>query len=393
MVLFATIVGPLGAFEMDTNRGNDDLRAWLTRRLGRDVPEPLWAFLAEEGYLADVEVTDDRQTLYEVARKQLKLSRDIESWKPVDSNEPPDVRSSYSARLTTYELAKGKAFGIYLANVVRRSKDWAGFHEVVLNGQSLSMEDAARFLSSPAVQMFPIEKFLGDGVPMINHSVRLLEEDFTPDGIYTAHLLLEPGDVTWIFSFNYHFQVRSQSIWGKGFPKATETVRLRDEKGGPQDYTYWPNSLLGAVVNLGKSLAPRVLWKYEEVVWFLLTGLLPGAHIALGYAQSNAIPAVTIELEPWVSARTVVELYRQMQRPSMEGREHRSGARNLIVYRFIEENRQGLQGEKVPWRALMSDWNRDYPNDSYSDVRAFARDYRRAENTLRAEFEARSWNR
>lgn len=103
------------------------------------------------------------------------------------------------------------------------------------------------------------------------------------------------------------------------------------------------------------------------------------------YSRDNGA-AITLTVQPWVSAQTVQRAYREAQRVVL-GRKSRSlGQRNLAVFEVVTRLRN-LDDEGPSWSSLMDSWNdlcrrKKKTKWSYSDVRTFRRDYVRARGAL-----------
>ena len=137
--------------------------------------------------------------------------------------------------------------------------------------------------------------------------------------------------------------------------------------------------------SLCRRLAARYPWNVEEAMLFVLAGKVPEVAPLSGYTRlsgSEESPfsygTVTLAVEPWISADSVADFYRQMQAAMLGRKPRKLEVRNLVLFRFVTERRE-KQGST--WRDLFGQWNELYPEGHawhYKEVRNFTRDFHRA---------------
>lgn len=159
---------------------------------------------------------------------------------------------------------------------------------------------------------------------------------------------------------------------------------------GPGPYVaregVWPGSVLAFLVNASKTLTLRYSpWEEYQATWFVLTGHAPSVRpLRVSYRQSHfeeySHYVLTLQVEPWVPASTVLRTYRDLQRRLL-GRENRPLTLHaLAVFEFVTGRRAA--GGKVSWRQLMQEWNSDPARKPYRDPRQFQRTYERTEHAV-----------
>jgi hypothetical protein len=136
------------------------------------------------------------------------------------------------------------------------------------------------------------------------------------------------------------------------------------------------NGVLGWLRVLSKRLARTYGWKPYQATVFVLTDvppLLPRAELRDGSSWSRArgsLHAIRIEVhDPFLSPRTVMEMYRKARAKIFPGRRYRRmSTKHISLAQFYG-------GEKSKsWADLMKEWNRAYPEWTYDEERNFSRD-------------------
>jgi hypothetical protein len=164
----------------------------------------------------------------------------------------------------------------------------------------------------------------------------------------------------------------------------TEASARRFMFRGPTDANLW----LAAVANWLRQHYRIPCWEPGDAEMFVLTGKLwlsPVQWSASG-GRIGPLAPLTLTIMPFVSAKTVERVYRDIQRQVLEGEDNRRvEARALAVFRFVTERRVAGDGA-ARWARWMREWNhahRDQPAWQFSDRSAFRRVLQRAEKVFR----------
>ena len=101
---------------------------------------------------------------------------------------------------------------------------------------------------------------------------------------------------------------------------------------------------------------------------------------------------VTLRVEPWIAAETVLRTYQYLQALTLGRRPRAVSERNLAMVRFVMKQLRALlttptedDGEppRVSWRRLMNNWNQENEESwAYEDERRFYRDCHRTLRTI-----------
>jgi hypothetical protein len=142
-------------------------------------------------------------------------------------------------------------------------------------------------------------------------------------------------------------------------------------------------------LKLGAHLAEDYLgWDEEGAVWYVLTGETPQLHPikirGRGKFRGGMRPfqhSVILTVLPWVPAKEVERVYRNVQQQVLEEASRETGPRILEVAQFVWE-RLRLDGERKSWQAWFRQWNENYPEKKFETWRNFreycARGYKEA---------------
>ena len=152
-----------------------------------------------------------------------------------------------------------------------------------------------------------------------------------------------------------------------------------------------PGSLLDEMIKLTHWLTRIFPWHENQAALFLLTGDAPQTLPLKGkidqYFQHQGIfSTITLTVEPWVSYKSVVSFYRQIQKWIL-GRENRPlREQSLQLFRFVTVQ-QTTAGKKPTWSEMLERWNEDFAEEEEwtygpDGVRNFNRDYHRIKKLM-----------
>ena len=138
-----------------------------------------------------------------------------------------------------------------------------------------------------------------------------------------------------------------------------------------------PTALTGVLEGLralSENLATRYGWRPSQATVFVLTGLpvpLSKGRVTKSFRfPYRMMGRLTIEVDPRVSPRELLALYRQHRKELLGGSYKPMDRKHLELARFYEGRREGT------WRQRMAEWNgkQDDPAWHYTDWRNFRRD-------------------
>jgi hypothetical protein len=349
-----------------------DLRGWLAGQLRRaEVPDWLWNDLSTNGALE----LGQREILQE-ARRRIRV---IRASKPDDPVPAPPQIPRPSELLTHEETDRAWAFSEYIAGLAAADHDLQRFRDRCLGGQILSQEEAVSFLGSEALLYLSVDSLQHKGVPVWGHEVLRCELKSGPvkDPARPPQWKQEVDiEIAW------KGHIERFSPWTQYSPGGAPDRKVHLPHGeGWFPFTVWNNSVYDEVRVLTESLVKQFPWNEPEATMYALTGkmpFIPPIYVVPSPPMLGAVGhvKVTISVEPWVSARSVLRFYKHIKNASYSGRSRALSAKNVALFRFV--TRYARPGRDIPsFESLMKVWNSKHPGWLYDNAWVFARDYRR----------------
>jgi hypothetical protein len=356
---------------------------WKTYQLGQEQMEPgtRWDSLTKGGTVPSMPVRD-------AGKKRMEEGK---------GNEFATLGSSVGIRIG--------AFSEYLAKIIATDPGVMRFRERFLGGptNTLSFEQAQRFIDSPATRFLPYGFFKQRGIPFTEHDAVLENyEEVREDGTryHRATVSIDlPGIAETVRSGDVE-EGAIQSLW---WPRD-------DDSEYAQHVRVWESSVLGELQRLASQLARKHPWQEDQAALFVLTGITPLASTLRGGARhsyGNGVAAhkydstiIELEAQAWVPVEEVAKAYRKLQREAHGGHNYRSPEdRNVEVFRFVLEQSevQILNREEhlakltLPkWKEMRQAWNEMYArghkwhyyNSKDPDARIFRRDFDRGQQAV-----------
>jgi hypothetical protein len=139
-----------------------------------------------------------------------------------------------------------------------------------------------------------------------------------------------------------------------------------------------PGTVAEEARKLGARLTDDYLgWDEEGAVRYVLTGeapqLRPIKIRGRGKFRNGMRPfqhSVTLTVLPWVPAKEVERVYRNVQQEVLEETSRETGARILEVTQFVWEQLR-LDGERESWKLWFERWNLKHPDKKFKTWRNF----------------------
>jgi hypothetical protein len=348
------------------------LRRLIERRLGRPVDDDVWEWMVRRGKLALYEdmgeaeldehmgdVVEEYLEYEEVARlgqrplRGLPLER-IEGLRGVGEGEA--TRSAL--------VARAEAFSRFIATLARSEPGVVRYRREVLRGRTLSEEEALRFVESPVLAVVPWEYLKDLPCALWEVEGQVCEED--------GKTVIE---LTWPVGWRWRWQ------------GGLRLQRLRYPREGQEAIVSVASlSVLGDLQKLASRLAKDYPWQESQATWFVLTDTAPWVspvrwRVKGHFSAFFTRPVIELQVEPWLPAGRLAEIYRSIQRQLGITKSVGEKASTLISFladhvrvRHPPESGMNSVLELPPWRRLMALWNEAHPDQRYQDVRRFARD-------------------
>ncbi len=146
-----------------------------------------------------------------------------------------------------------------------------------------------------------------------------------------------------------------------------EGARLTEEQAQAFLEDLPTGEILEELLSLAKRLGWRYRWTYQDTWRFLLTGTVPHIvplRVHYNYVRDEPespephypnMAEITLIVEPWVDARDVERIYRNVQRQVLGGDNRKNDKRTLEAIRFAA--RQMREHGRKSWAEIVRHWN------------------------------------
>lgn len=152
----------------------------------------------------------------------------------------------------------------------------------------------------------------------------------------------------------------------------------------------WPGRLERLRL-LGHELEDRFGWSAQAARLFVLTGAVPFiAPLRARFVQSMGLPAVSrvvLTVDPTMSPVELANQWRRLRGKVRSPKPISAKHLELAVWAADRGRREWLEhdpedGPRPTWKDLMTTWNREHPEESYTAPTNFSRDVRAAQDRL-----------
>jgi hypothetical protein len=165
-----------------------------------------------------------------------------------------------------------------------------------------------------------------------------------------------------------------EEVLGDSFPLTyDQALRYVDEDGHVREEAPHARRL----EDLTKTLASTFVWRAHDASWFVLCAYYTPPVLTFGmessvtrYGRGPEIGTITLTVEPWVPAKTVLGMYKKAQREMLGKRTHQVSKNRLRLLELVE-----TMGEGLSWQERMNLWN-EFHSTQYKDRRNFSKAYR-----------------
>lgn len=386
------------------NKG--ELRAQLEKGLGQPIGNIAWKVfrsyacveefldkkLAWEDLLGEAEEFLDmwNHEVREEMRAELSLLEPVgeDNNAELGSRGQPARRKPRTAshqerpELSPKESLRAEDFEECLAQIATRDPNVIEFRKAVLRGRLLKPKQALKLIRSPAAQALSLYSFKQWRIPVLDHDASLIRDQkfnvlADPWRRYRAMIFVDPPGETipaWSLPDSRQRLVMLDFVNGNGFAD-----RCRVFNG----------SLLGDLQELAGHLAERFSWQRAQATRFVLTGGEPPAvpPVTIRYVlegdEDFRHGQITLAVAPWVSAKTVSKVYRDLQGRILDSsRNRKPELKNLELLHFVAE-REDLASlsrarRRKRGKELVKEWNKKKPGWAYDKSQpssTFWRDY------------------
>ncbi|MBU1701018.1 MAG: hypothetical protein KJ970_13930 [Candidatus Eisenbacteria bacterium] len=378
---------------MDKPTTETQLRKWLEKELRGPVLKPIWKYLVDGAYVLDALVPHEPRGLDNLLEAARKFNAMLLGYQPGRKRNRVQ-KSRVQALLPKAEILRAQVTANYLARMAAYAPGVLRFRKVILDGKTLTTKQAGVLLDSEAPRIFGLSFFKKHEIPLVgqnswivfygkngqvrpmyspkNSMIEIQWKGHNLDVPYDRDLRLRMDDdkTPQLTILGHRFTPLPPK---RGFHRGSQTSVL-------------PGSIFAELREASLELTEAFGWHEEDATWFVLTedppqssplevepeGMLRHDHHRL---------RLRITVDPWVSPKTLMNVYQYLQKQSTGRQSHRFSERNLMLVDEVSE--QIHKHDPVPsWRELMRLWNRAHPDLAYDHPQRFHRDFRRTAEKL-----------
>jgi hypothetical protein len=363
--------------------------------------DAVWALLDGEGYV-DAALTEAAESSLQVLLKDAGLIIEgVEMGSRSATLPPPSTGEQEEQEeqneieeihpvLDDLERERAAAFEEHLARIAANEFRVRRFRDRVLGGELLTPEQALTLIHSPAAWAFARWQFERWGIPLTDHTAELKEsEEYQADGRvgYSFTVRVEPPGIE-----------QTQSWLLRELP-------FVDESGYADNIPVGEGSVLGELADLADKLHAIYPWESKaDIVHFVLTGAIPAVPpVRMYYSRKGKLGGelspgsfshgtITLEVAPWISAKSVEAAFRDAKRQVSRNRKYRRlEEKSLKMIRFVAQFQEPPKGRRLleAWNAqelvkkrIENDPTWYYNPDKRGESSRFWRDYHRARHAL-----------
>jgi hypothetical protein len=363
--------------------------------------DAVWALLESEGYV-DVALTEAPESPLQVLLKDADLIiKGAEMGSRFAMPPPPSTGEQEEQEgqneieeihpvLDDLERERAAAFEEHIARIAANDFRVRRFRERVLGGELLTPEKALTLIRSPAAWGFSRLQFEHWGIPLTDHTAELEElEEYRADGRVGNRFTVrvEPPGIERTIS------------------RLLRKLPFVDESGYAENFTVGEGSVLGELADIADKLHATYPWESKaDIVHFVLTGAIPAVPpVRMYYSRKGKLGGelspgsfshgtITLEVAPWISAKSVEAAFRDAKRQVSRNRKYRRlEEKSLKMIRFVAQYDEPPKGRRLleAWNAqelvkerIENDPTWYYNPDKRGESSRFWRDYHRARHAL-----------
>ncbi len=350
-------------------------REWLANAVKpKRIADSLWSWLQDFGYVRGFLSGEDPSgaELLKATRQVHRIARDVSHTRGLA--RPNTAVLAVRRLLTEDEAERARVFSVHVGRVAAADGRVVAFRSRVLQGVVQSPSGALAFLESPAIYLLSKQDFAALEVPIVGHVAKASLRPRQSG----------PGRLEWSQTIRLRMRAGRRSI-ARVFrlDRRIGEVRLNFPDGLGQGFSELPvraGSIAEDLLRVSQWLHDIYPWEERDALWFVLTNQAPwipplqvGTR-ARRFRERFEHVVMDFAVEPWVSAATVMRVFRACQREAIGPKKNRgSGVKNLALLDFVGVRLAA--NPKAGYPELTDAWNARHPEWRVSDYRHFRRAY------------------
>lgn len=338
---------------MNTSKREDELKKRVEKTLKRKISDTVWQVLKDKEYIEEAlepAYEDGFNGLVKMA--EIYMDAELGKTKRQGMKRYRDAAPEFLPPHDDPVMMRALYFSKYLGRVASRDNIVLLMRERLLSGQKISRQEASRLLKSEAPRFLRHSFFVSHGIPLIGHrsyyynrkSKKQLSEYSESNSVLRIEWADKIHDIVDVAELQQELKVRGQEFYALGEGK-----------------TVIPGSVFDEIREASNELAARYLWEEAGATALLLTDNPPLVSQLLYRFVGNENEEylnlrIELVIQPWISADTVRDAYRDIQKQLFGNRRKQVNMTTLQLFDFVQKKRH--ENPKLTWYQLQLDWNK-----------------------------------
>jgi hypothetical protein len=373
------------------------IRQLVEKKIGRNLPDLVWNYMKHvQNFEMDDAYPDEDEKVRTLVDEFEKLS-DIaialgggRKRRPRQPREWTQVMEPVIAESSPEENLRAETLKPYIGKIAGAHPSVAQFREKVLREQLLEMCDIYNLITSPAAYCLSPDEFARLEIPVVGHRV----EDavctvLSGGGILKLRVALQ------IAELNQTLTVTSPPYlpdcgWVADDPDVS-LQKMPESTKVPLDMITWPGSVIDQLNAASDYLVETFGCDEMDAKVFVLTGECPDLRPVVARCLKHSWDCYThsrilISVEPWITTKTLINNFLEVQRKVLGRRNRRLSERQLRLCQLVWclEDELPSRGK---WKIVQEKWNQwclknDKKEWCYEHVDHVSSDYNRVAKIL-----------
>jgi len=366
----------------------DEIWTRVERKLNRPVTKGLRGFIEKETQYIEMVRNKAPNAFLDLVDYVRSVEHFFEGPSGVGgySRSAPSTRSGRKRRATRaegYEKERLQLRTSYLIKRIEADDSAIRLRRELFRGKKLTRPQARRWLASPAPRFLSQEAFRSLGIPITAHDSRIvgIRRSAREEGnlfIAEEHVNLE---ITWRGGrVSPEFGYRWRHTRGS-HPPSRPQFPVLSEDGTVMRLAGFPHTVFDALQHVSQQVAKDTRWPEFDAALFVLTGIPPDEtgirfNLRPDWTSCLAEDVIVLTVDSWISAETVAQTYRDLQRDVLDGRS-RAHEKSLAIVKLAIELMEPGGAPPTP-DDLFDAWNKRFPEEPYEDRWRFRSHYKEA---------------
>ncbi len=269
-----------------------------------------------------------------------------------------------------YEKKRAKVLARAVARRAAVRPELEAIRDRLFDGRTLTTKEAKRLVEQVGLRHFDSHWYRKEGIPIVSHGSYYVDP--------SSGVKLSTSNQNTHIAFEWKGQRRiiDPSAVDPNWRRCEVEIRL------PGKFLRVRHqSVLGDIQNVVRALLRFYDWEQEDAAMFIMTGdtpLMPTIGlteppVSVDPRRDHLHYRITLHIEPWVSAKSVMKAYGRIQRRMRRGQVREIEKKSIDVFEFVETylqeelnivwtgppTRRGGKGRmpRIPWKVIADQWH------------------------------------